>query len=280
MSTNFNNINKTENSTNTKFVNSVVKALRILECFSVKQPELSLSEISKMLSIPKSTTLNLIRTLVAKGYLIPCPNGVTYRLGYKLMPLSYRLRASLPVVHYATPFLEELQVKTGENVYLTTHMYGQVLYLEGLYPSIRVGNYSIAGKQLPMHCTGCGKAMLAYLPEEEIQEIIDTYGLCSFTSKTITDPDELSVELKKIRDNGYAMDNGEETAGCKCVALPIRDQDGYPVGSISISGTPTSLKDSLIDDYLKSMGRVVSVLMSMADQFPAAQLRRLKLLDK
>jgi hypothetical protein len=90
-------------------VNSVAKALQILECFSPQQAELNLTQLSRMLKMPKSTLLNMIRTLEDAGYLFKACNSQNYRLGFKLMELSYNVRASLPVVQYAAPFMEELQ---------------------------------------------------------------------------------------------------------------------------------------------------------------------------
>lgn len=257
-----------------KIVNSVNKALRILECFTAVQRELSLSQISRLVNVPKSTALNLIRTLESSGYLLYVPSAQAYQLGYKLMGLSYNLRASLPVIQYATPFLEEVQVKSGENVYLTSHVAGRVLYLEGLYPSIRIGNYSVAGKLLPMHCTGCGKAMLAYLPDDEMERIIEKHGLPGITQNTITTREALAQEIALIRARGYALDLEEETLGVKCVAVAIRDSAGYPVGAISISGTVMSMRDELIEDYARMLSRICSVLIANAHQFPAAQMRQ------
>lgn len=253
-------------------VNSVYKAMMILDCFTQSQPELSLSQICRSLSLPKSTALNLIKTLEFCGHLIRTPTG-QYRLGYKLMGLSYNLRASLPIIQYATPFLEEIQIKTGENIYLTTHINGRVLYLEGMYPSIRIGNYSIAGKTLPMHCTGCGKAMLAYLPENEIAQIIERWGLQKITQNTICTREKLYEELEAIRKRGYALDLEEETLGVKCIGMAIRDSSGYPTGAISISGTMMSMKDELLDDYAKMLSRICSFFIASANQLPAGQMR-------
>jgi len=272
---NNNDIQKSTANDNGNLVNSVNKALRILECFTTSQPELSLAQISHMLNYPKSTTLNLIKTLEANQYLLHMASSQTYRLGYKVMGLSYHLSASLPIIQYATPFLEEIQIKTGENIYLTTHIGGEVFYLEGLYPSVRIGNYSVAGKLLPMHCTGCGKAMLAYMPKEEIDQIIQEHGLPAITKNTITTREALDKELELSRERGYAMDLEEETLGVKCIAMPIRDSSGYPAGAISISGTLLSLRDDLIEDYARMLSRVCSVLISNAHQFPAIQLKNM-----
>lgn len=266
---------KPKDSSSAPTVASVVKALRILDCFTPTQPRLSLAQISQQLGQPKSTTLNLLRTLEQGGLLLRGQSDSTYQLGYKLMELSYCLRASLPIVQYAMPFLQELQVKTGEFIYLTSHINGQVLYLEAMYPTIRIGNYSVSGKTLPMYCTGCGKAMMAYLPQDEIDHSIETWGLHRFTPNTITDRETLYAELEATRKRGYAIDVEEESPGVKCVAIPVRDSSGYPTGAISISGSLMSMKDEILEEYAKTLSRVCNSLAPYADLFPAAQIRAL-----
>lgn len=251
-------------------VNSVNKALRILSCFNQAHSELTLAEISEIMSIPKSTALNLIRTLEQCGYLIKSKNGQSYRLGYKILELSYSCRQSLPIIQNAIPFLEEIQEYTKEIIYLTSHVNGRVLYLESIYPSRRIANYSIVGKTLPMHCTGCGKAMLAYLPEDEFDNIIQIHGLPRFTANTIVTREALLEEMDAIRTRGYAIDLEEETPGVKCIAMPIRNSAGYPCAAISISGTVINMKDELLDKYAEILSRTCSALSPQANFFPAA----------
>lgn len=252
-------------------VSSVQKALRILNCFTPASSELTLAQISSQLSIPKSTALNLIRTLEQCGYLIKSQSGQSYHLGYKILELSYSFRLSIPVVQYSIPYLEDIQEQTGEIVYLTSHVNGQVLYLESVYPSRRMANYSISGKTLPMHCTGCGKAMLSYLSCKELEQIVATWGLPRFTDNTITDIDSLRNELEIIRTRGYAIDLEEETPGVKCIAMPIRNAVGYPCAAISISGTVLNMKDDLLEKYAEILSRTCSALSSQASSFPAGQ---------
>ena len=172
-------------------VSSVGKALSILDCFSISRPELSLAQISTELGIPKSTALNQIRTLEDRGFLYRVANTANYRLGYKIMQLNYCVHSSLPIVQYAMPIMEELKNRTHCNVYLTSHIDGRVFYLEGMYYNKRTIAYSDSGKTLPMHCTGSGKAMLSYMPDAQVQAVIDRWGLpevcCPDRKDTVTD---------------------------------------------------------------------------------------------
>lgn len=207
-------------------VTATAKALRVLDCFSPTQPELSLAQISRILNIAQEHPAQPAAHAGGGGLFGQDPENQTYRLGHKIMELSYCAHAAMPVIQYAVPVMEDLQVSTGEIIYLTSHIGGQVFYLECVYPSRRSVSYSVSGKTLPMHCTGCGKAMLSQMPTDQVEAIIQKHGLPSFTQNTITDHDALMEQLAVCRRRGYALDNEEETMGVKCVAMAIRTSRG------------------------------------------------------
>ena len=253
-------------------VRSVVKALHVLELFSPTRTEMTLSQLSRTLGMPKSTLLNLLRTLEDEGYLLHVRETQTYRLGYRALQLGYSIRSSMPIIQYAIPFMEDLMTRTRETVYLTTHMNGEVLYLDGVYNSRRFGKYSITGKTLPLHCTGCGKAMLSRMEEPEIRAVIERHGLRRFTPNTIVDAEALMEEMRRTRERGYAIDNEEETLGVRCVATAILSDEGRPVGAVSIQGTTMSMTDERIREYAALTAGVCAILSEHARLFPAWQL--------
>ena len=252
-------------------VKSVAKAIQILSCFTPNQPELSLVEISRKLDIPKSTALNLLRTLEAYGYISRVHPSMNYRLGHTIMQLNYCKIMSMPVIRFALPFLEDLQAKTGKTIYLTTHVNGKMLYLDVAYQNGRMYSYSISGKTLHMHCTGCGKSILAYLPEQEVENILSTHGLPVFTPNTISKKETLYQELAEIRRNGYSLDHEEETLGVRCIAAPIRNAQGYPTAAISISGSAPSMQDEQMREYATMLIDTCQALSGNANEFPAGQ---------
>lgn len=254
-------------------VSATAKALKILNCFTPSRTELTLAQISRILEMPKSTLLNQLRTLEEAGFLVRARESQAYHLGYQIMQLSYCARASIPVMQYAIPVMEDLQVATGEIIYLTSHINGQVFYLECVYPSRRSISYSISGKMLPMHCTGCGKAMLSQMPTEQVEAIIDRYGLPSLTQNTITNREQLMEALAVCRRLGYALDNEEETVGVKCVAMAIRSRGGDVVGALSISGSTVSMRPDLTEGYALRLGRACNTLADYAHLFPAIPLK-------
>ncbi len=253
-------------------VGSVSKALSVLNCFTQSRQGLSMAEISRMLNYPKSTLLNMLRTLESEGYIYKVKHSQTYRLSYKILELAYFMRSSMPINQYALPLMEDLQQVSGENVYLTTFIDGRVLYLEALYSGSRSAKYSISGKTLPMHCTSCGKAMLSYLPCDEVESIVDKWGLCPVTPNTITDKTRLFEELDLCRQRGFALDVEEESLGVKCVAVAIRNSAGNSIGALSISGSVISMNDELIPKYAAELAKAASILSNYPDLFLAEQI--------
>ncbi len=168
---------------------SVVKCVKVLHCFTSARPEWSLTQLAHKLGMPKSTLINMLKTLEVYEFVTKSPVTGAYRLGVGLLELSYNARSSLPIIQYAYPFLEELHNKTGKNIYFTIPHHGKVLYLESIFPSRRNIHYSVFGKTLPMHCTGCGKAMMSHLKQDEVDTIVEIIGLERFTPTTITDYD-------------------------------------------------------------------------------------------
>lgn len=253
-------------------VNSTAKALKILDCFSPSQPELTLAQISRILDMPKSTLLIHLNTLQEAGYIVRSQDTQVYRLGYKILELNYISRASMPVIQYAIPFMEEIQEQTKEFVYLTSHVNGRVLYLECMYPSRRSVSYSVSGKTVPMHCTSSGKAMLSQMPTKQVEDIIKKHGLPPVTANTYTDYDAFFEELARSRARGYAVDNEEETLGVKCIAVAIRTSRGEVAGAMSISGSVLTMRDELREKYATLLSRACNALVPNANLFPAIQL--------
>ena len=252
-------------------VNSVVNSLRVLKCFTEASPEWTLSQLAQALQMPKSTLLNMLRTLEIFGIIIKSETNQSYRLGLELLEMGYSVKKSLPIIQYAIPLMEELQEKTNKFIYFTIPKQGKALYLEGIYPTKRTISYSVTGKTLLMHCTGCGKAMLSQLPEEAVKRIVDCYGLPRYTPATITDFDVLMNQLRQDRERGYSVDLGEETPGVKCVAVAIKGRERV-LGAISISGSTMSMQDEDIPMYAEMLANATHMLSMKADSFPVCPL--------
>lgn len=247
-------------------LNSAAKCIKALRAFTVEKPEWQLTQLSRELNIPKSTLLSILRTLQSFGYVRKQPNQC-YRLGVDVLELAYNARGAIPILQYAVPLMEDIQQATGKIVYFTIPKNGKVLYLEGIYPGKRNVTYSVTGKTLLLHCTGCGKAILSEMSEEQVRRIVEVYGLPRFTSTTITDYAELQRELQETRERGYAIDNGEEGPGVRCVATAIKSVNG-PLGALSISGSVINMPDNILESYAELLTHASMLLASHPEAFP------------
>jgi len=231
-------MNSTKKSS-TNFIQSVDRALQILECFSSKEKELGVTEISKLLSLHKSTTFGLLATLENRGYIEQNFRNGKYKLGLKLFELGIQVQENMDLGDIAKPYLDELVKENNETVHLVINDKGQAVYIDKVEGTTSMRMYSQLGKRPPMYCTGVGKVILAFMPEQLLDKYLEQEELEKLTPYTITDKECLKKELKQIRTHGFSVDNEEIEIGLKCVAAPIRNHKEEIVGAISIAG-PTS----------------------------------------
>lgn len=233
-------------------INSVIKAIKILNCFSAEEPKLSLAEISRRLDMPKSTVHNLLNTMLSEGF-IERADRDTYALGTAIIRLSQSVRVNVELRDRAAPLLRELADKTDESVYLTVLDSGHALYIYAIESSKRLLARSAVGDRAHLHCTSVGKAMMAFLAEDEVQGIVEQSDLPAFTEHTITDHEALYKDLRQTRHRGYAIDNQEHELHTYCIGAPILDAYGQVIGACSISGNESAILDSRIDDLAHSV---------------------------
>lgn len=216
-------------------VKSLARALKVLECFSIEQPELGVSEIAKMLGMQKSTVFNVLYTYQKMGYVEKDPDNSKYRLGLKALHLGYIINHNLGLRDTFMPYLTRIANEVNEVCYLGIPDNLEVLYLEAVYPSTQMHTRNILGERAPLYCTGLGKAMLAFMSDSDIEQAL-IQEMKPFTNFTICDPKELRSHLEEIRLGGYALDNMEHEYGVRCVAVPVFAADGRVAAAVSVSG--------------------------------------------
>ena len=216
---------------------TVKKAMDILDCLGRAQTPLAASELGRRLEMPRSTTYRLLTTLSLGGYVTQdLENPEKYRLGFKIVELASSLLDSIELRQQAAPFLRELRDHANEVVHLVALEHGRVAYIDKLECSQAVRMHSSIGRQGFVHCTSVGKAMLAFLPESAVANIIEQHGLPALTGNTITEVPALHRELDKVRRQGYAIDDLENEEGIRCVGAAILNHEGQPVAALSVSG--------------------------------------------
>lgn len=217
-------------------VQSVSRAMELLNLIAEKKKPLSLAELAEAMDWPKSTVHGLISTLRDYDYVSQSEIDGKYYLGIRLFELGNLLQSSWDVHSAARPVMVKLNARFNENVHLAAEEKGEVLYLEKIDSNHLFQIVSKVGRRLPMHCTGVGKVLLAYRPFSEVRRILQNHPMQAYTGKTITTLKAMERELKDIREKGYACDNGEVMEGLWCVAAPIYDNNGDVRFALSVSG--------------------------------------------
>ncbi len=238
-------------------VKSLYKALRILDCFKPDTPELGITEISEQLGLYKSNVHNIVDTFVKAGYLEQNPENGKYRLGLKILELGNVISSNINFRKIIVPYMQQLADETKETVYLGIPSETEVIYLDSASPKNQLSTRSMLGVKAPLYCTGIGKAMLAFMPEETA-DAVSAKGLKKYTDQTITDRQALLDELALIRSRGYSTDNMEHEFGIKCVGMPVRGRKGQVIAGISISGPSLRFGDEQIVFYAAKLKGIVA----------------------
>lgn len=211
------------------------RALAIIDALTNVREDASLAELAEKVQLHKSTVHRLASILERHRIIERDAQTGRYRLGLRLFELGTMAMARFNIRDRARPHLERLLYEVDETVHLCAMDAGEVLYLDKMEPTRSVRMASRIGRRNPAHCTSVGKAIMAYLPESEVDDILRQHGLRRLTAKTITTPAELKAELKAIHDRGYSIDNEENEEGVRCIGAAVLDHSGRPVGAVSIS---------------------------------------------
>lgn len=231
----------------------VDRVVDILETFTQLGPELGVSEISRALDLKKATAHRLLASLRRRGLVAQDPETRRYRLGMKLWELGSMATNHVEWIDRVKPFIQQLTERTGETTHLAVLSDGQVLYVDKVESAHSLRMPSQVGRRLPVHCTGIGKALVAYLPDEVLNGIIARRGMASFTPNTITDRKRLADELEGVRSRGYSIDNEEIEEGLVCIGAPVRDHTAHVVAAISIAGPSSRLRPDRVPGHAEAV---------------------------
>lgn len=230
----------------TSSVQSVERTFHIIEALSSYPKGASLSELSEKIGLHKSTVYRLLSTLIAMKYVAKDEENGKYKLTTHLFEVGSRAFDGLDILSVSRPYLEKLTALTNEVTHLVIPDDCRVFYLYKEIPhnlsmmSSRIGGYNY------MYCTGVGKSILAVLSDEDIIEIWHKSEIIPYTENTITSLADMQREIRQIRKQGYAVDNGEHEPSIRCVAAAIRDYSGKAIAAISVAAAKERMSDSRI----------------------------------
>jgi len=231
----------------------------VLDLLARRGP-LGVRAIAQALELPLGSTHRLLQDLASEAVVERTPEG-EWELSYRLAQIVGIQLERVQLPRLVRPILEQLASETREAAFLAVPSRDEIVYLDKVQTDLQLQLNVEAGTRRPMHCTGLGKAILAFLPEVQLEQYLAGSALRAFTPKTITDPMMLRLELERTRLRGYAVDHEEIILGVHCVAVPIFNHAGRPVGAISVAGiTPKSEGDRLdaLVLRLKTAGDYVS----------------------
>lgn len=233
---------------------SVEKVLQIIETMAQNREPLRLQDIALKVDMPASTTLRFINTLMKCGYAHQDPITLRYSLTLKFMYIGSLVSLQISIRDIVHPYLVELSRKCNESVCLAIEQDMEIVYIDVIDgPDGMLKITQRIGKLAPIHSTGIGKLMLLNYDSRQLNQMIAVKGLKALTPNTITSKEELIKELKKIKAQGFALDNEECELGARCLSVGIKDYTGKYVAGISVSGPTTRMTM----DYISNIKNIV-----------------------
>ena len=211
------------------------KACDILEIVGHSPGTVGQAALAEKTGIPRATLYRILAALISRGLLRSDPLSQNYTLGFNFLELAQNAWSSSDLAAIASVELRRLRDLTGETSYLAVQEGSHVLALGRFESAHDRRSNARLGALKPMHCTSQGKAILAYLSQSQLDQVLGA-ELAAFTDNTITDADQLKANLAIVRARGYAIDDEEIVLGTRCVGAAIRDPDGRPVAAISVAG--------------------------------------------
>lgn len=252
---------------------AVDRALGILEILATEPGGLSHSEISRRLEIPKSTASYLLRILERRGYLRREPDRGKYHLGLQVLSLSRGVQSGMAIHELVLPVLRQLVERCRLTAHLAVLDHGQAVYVEKVEAPSFIKMDTWVGRRMDVHSTSVGKALVAFLPREELEALLRQHGLRKHTPSTITALPRFLGEMEKVRAQGYAVDNEENSPGVLCVAAPIFDSQGEVGAAVGISGATSQLTQARLPEVVELVVEAARKLSRELGYRPAAARR-------
>jgi len=199
------------------------------------------SDLAGRLDMPVSTVHNYLQALVATGYVTV--EEKEYSTTTRFLEVGNQQRHRLEIFKVVSDKLQDIAAETSEHVTLMIEENDQCVIVAVQEGPDAVNLFAYPGARMPLHAAAPGKAILAHMPEDRVQEIIDRQGLIEMTNRTITDPDVLFEQLERIREQGYAIDEGERIAGMVCISAPVLDKSDHIRGAICVCGPQSRIDE-------------------------------------
>ena len=233
---------------------AVDRAMSLLELLAVSREGLTLSEVSRRLDIPKSTTHYLIHTLTTRGYVQRTRNG-RHSLGFRIADVAGASTAELSLGTLSTPHLRQLVARMNLTATVAILRGAEAVIISRATSPQDAAGGAWVGRHVDLHCTAQGKALIAQLHENEINKLFGRRELAQFTSKTIKSLIALKAHLAEVRSNGFAINDEEHVYGVRAVAAPVVDLRRGVVAAISVRGSTEHLPSCRLTEVGRALVR-------------------------
>lgn len=254
----------------TRSIDGATASVRLLSLLCEAQWPLSLDDVVRELGLPLRQAQKILRVFEAEGFAIADHNTGLHLLGPRFLHLSRLAGSHQSMEHAIRPIMRELARATGETVTYNTYAPGSthsvcVIVEESPAPL----HYAVeVGEVKALHAGSSGRAILAHLTDEEVEDYIAKTGLPAFTARTITDPEKLRVELAKVREQGFAMSRGQRVDGAVAIAGSVFDAGGRIHASLVLTTPSYRFKAENQDrtaELVKQAARRLSGLVTTSD---------------
>jgi DNA-binding IclR family transcriptional regulator len=236
------------------YMRSAERTLQILNAFTAERPEMGLTQLSEALGLSKATVLRLASTLCKYGFLSQDPESKQYSLGLRLFELGGIVYASFSLRKAASSHLRHLLERADRTVFLAVMQGDELLYLDKKEnPMNPVRFASNIGSRRPPHFGMMGQVLMADLAENQVQRLLEKYPLTAFTKRSITSVHSFKETLRRVKKQGYAIDEGVAIEGIGGIAAPVRDFTGGVVAAIGVGFMVSSVKGKELKRIVKEV---------------------------
>jgi IclR family transcriptional regulator, KDG regulon repressor len=235
---------------------SVGKALKLLQHFSLERPKLSLAEITKMSGLAKPTAYRFLKALEEEGLVTRSSlahEDRLYQLGLRLLTLGNLVQEQIEVRKLALPHMERLRDELNEVIHLVVREHDEAVYVERVETNRPMGLHTRIGLRTPLYAGSGPKLLFAYMGTDEQEELLRRLTLAPFTNATITSADEMRKVLEEIRQRGYSISYGEYVKGTLGISAPIRDHTEKVVASLTIAILAESFQREKAEHLIKRL---------------------------
>ena len=236
------------------FIRSFAKGMNVLELLSDNEA-LTVTQVAKLMNINRAGSHRFLSTLKELGY-ADKDDSSRYYLTSKVIELGMKVLDRFEIRKIALPFLQELSAKFNETINLGYFNGEEVLTIDKIDSTEILRMDAGIGGGEPAYCTSLGKAILAFLPDVQLEEYLQATELTPFTSNTVISKDKLKEELMHIKENGYAIDDEELSVGLRCVGAPLFDHSGQALYAISISGPSIRMGSKKIEEMQRELKKI------------------------